>query len=107
MLHQRRDEMEFIGGGVCLAVQVLKWGWFAPLHPRNTGAPLVRLAVDSYADISGHRHRSSEAPRHPSLNRLHNITANIFSWFTTYFISSGCIQRKYRVGFFEVLLHLM
>lgn len=103
MLHQRWDKTAFIWlFWVCLVwlYKVVKWGLFFPLHPRYTGAPLVRLAVDSYADISGHRYSSSEAPRHPSLNRFYNIATNIFSWFTTYFISSGCIQCEYQVGFF-------
>lgn len=42
--------------GFCLVIENIEMGFVS--HRRYTGAALVGLAVDSHADISGHRYSS-------------------------------------------------
>lgn len=78
----------------CYSVQ--RWSLRAPpCLSRNTGATLVRTAMDSHAHLSGHCHCPPQASWHPGLNCFHNSPLDIFSWITTHVVSSGSFQRKY------------
>lgn len=62
---------------------------------RDPGAALVGTAVDSHARLPGHRGRPAQAPRRPSLNRLHNPAAHIFGRAAAHAVPSGRVQREY------------